>query len=138
MYHRALRSCRLVIPSVIMTATLSFGIGAPGQASAHWGVCFDDPVVWLNNGANVQMTTLVLADSSTLTHLSFTLHVPPGTSSTRIVNTSNVSPSFESVNVVRDSPSGYVADVVATTGDGIAYPYSRRADRRRDPRRERS
>ncbi|MGH2449610.1 MAG: hypothetical protein ACRDFS_13540 [Chloroflexota bacterium] len=111
---------RGAIAGLLVAGGLLAGFGAP-LASAHWGACVDDPIVWLSNGTKVQVSAVTQVDPSMVTNAVFTLHVPAGVSATQVVDTGNTA---ESVDVVADSGSGYQADAVVSTADGESYPVS--------------
>ncbi|HZS93739.1 MAG TPA: hypothetical protein VFA78_03010 [Chloroflexota bacterium] len=68
------------------------------------------------------MGTSVDQSAAAVTHVSFTLHVPPGLNATQIVHTPGVAGSFESVDVVPDSVSGYTVVANVSTASDSAEP----------------
>ena len=79
------RSRRLVLGASLLIAGLLAVTVAPGGAHAQWGTCYDDPVVFLDNGAIVFLGATFRGDSSSVSAINYVLNVPAGVSVTRVV-----------------------------------------------------
>ena len=79
------RSRRLVLGASLLLAGLLAVTVAPGGAHAQWGTCYDDPAVFLDNGATVFLGATFQGDSSSVSAINYVLHVPAGVSVTRVV-----------------------------------------------------
>jgi hypothetical protein len=112
---------RLIASSAALAVALT-AIAAPGQAFAHWGVCYNDPKVWLDDGFKVELGSSIQASPSLVQQITFTLHVPVGASVTQVVYTGPGGGAPEAVNVIADSQAGYLAVEVATSSDGSNRP----------------
>ncbi len=76
------RSRRLVLDASLLLAGLLAVTVAPGGAHAQWGTCYDDPAVFLDNGATVFLGATFQGDSSSVSAINYVLHVPAGVSVT--------------------------------------------------------
>ncbi len=79
------RSRRLVLGASLLLAGLLAVTVAPGGAHAQWGTCYDDPAVFLDNGATVFLGATFRGASSSVSAVNYVLHVPAGVSVTKVV-----------------------------------------------------
>jgi len=79
------RSQRIILSASLLIAGLLAVTVAPGGAHAQWGTCYDDPAVFLNNGAAVFLGATFRADSSSVSAINYVLHVPAGVRVTKVV-----------------------------------------------------
>ncbi len=70
--------------AAVVAGLLSMAI-APGGAHAQWGTCYDDPAVFLDNGATVFLGATFQGDSANVSAINYVLHVPAGVSVSRVV-----------------------------------------------------
>jgi len=85
MIHSVCRSRRSVCGAAALVGGLLSMAIAPGGAHAQWGTCYDDPAVFLDNGATVFLGATFQGDSSSVSAVNYVLHVPAGVSVTRVV-----------------------------------------------------
>ncbi|MDQ2743412.1 MAG: hypothetical protein M3Z66_14125 [Chloroflexota bacterium] len=78
------RSRRLVLGASLLLAGLLAVTVAPGGAHAQWGTCYDDPAVYLDNGTTVYLGAAYFGDSTVVTAVNYTLHIPVGVSVTGV------------------------------------------------------
>ena len=79
------RSRRLVLGASLLLAGLLAVTVAPGGAHAQWGTCYDDPAVFLDNGATVFLGATFQGDSSSVSAVNYVLNVPAGVKVTGVV-----------------------------------------------------
>ncbi len=78
------RSRRLVLGASLLVAGLLAVTVAPGGAHAQWGTCYDDPAVYLDNGTTVYLGAAFYGNSTAVTAVNYTLHIPIGVNVTRV------------------------------------------------------
>ena len=72
-------------------------------------------MVHLTNGTQVHLSAAIAADASDVSAVTYTVHVPSGTSLTRVVFTGGALAGKEAVNVISDLQSGaYVVDTTVS------------------------
>ncbi len=85
MIHSVCRSRRSVCGAAALVGGLLSMAIAPSVAHAQWGTCYDDPAVFLDNGATVFLGATFQGDSSSVSAVNYVLHVPAGVSVTGVV-----------------------------------------------------
>lgn len=90
----------------------------PERAAAQGGICRSDPVLYLSNGRSVQISTAVSDARSDVFGVAYGVHLPVGTSVTRIKYTGAVP---ESVTLYADEPSStYLTETTVSTGTAVS------------------
>ena len=120
--RRPLHAERLRLIAIICLIGLALWVPEAPPAAAAITVCRGDPIVWLSNGEIIQMTAQVAANAAEVHQVVYTLHVPRGTTVTRIVYDSGPLGKKERVVLVDDLlPKQYTTDtLVMTSRNGIA------------------
>jgi len=118
----ARRGRALLGASALSAGLLANGLVAPRHAAAY-GFCRSDPIVVLDNGAVLDLSTTINADVSAIKQIRYTLHAPAGTSVVRVISTDGPVDYKEKFNFQADgAPGAYGAetrvDLVKGGGDG--------------------
>jgi len=123
--------------AALFAGFLSMAI-APGGAHAQWGTCYDDPAVFLNNGATVFLGATFQGSSSSVSAVNYVLHVPVGVSVTRVAyfgpnksvetliwTADNQANTYDSATqVVAPNTTYATTAVMAIVGDGYSLNYA--------------
>ena len=102
---------------LVLAAVAGLSLLAPRESYASISLCRTDPVVWLNNGVNVDLTTSFQLQPSNVRSIQYALHIPSGTSVTQVVYTGGKLSQLESMTVY--------ADDTANTYDSSSVVYSK-------------
>lgn len=109
------RRQRAIILMIALFAIL--GIYAQTVSAAYRG-CRADPIVWLSNGAKIQMMVQAQSDASSIDRIVYTVHAPVGTAVERTVYTGGALADKEEVVFVADMPSGqYTIDTLVISAE---------------------
>jgi len=57
----------------------------PSQADAATAGCRGDPIIYLSNGAKIQIFVAVTVDAASVTSVTYNVHIPAGLTATKIV-----------------------------------------------------
>ena len=95
-------------------------VAIPNQTDAATTGCRGDPIIQLSNGMKIQLTIALNVDPASVTDVTYTVHVPVGTTATtiKIAQTAAtlILASKEHVTVIADQPAKqYRTSTVATT-----------------------
>lgn len=110
-----------VRPLVLMLMLAVVSLGTATQAFAGLRSCRVDPIVWLSNGEQVQVTAVIDEDASAVRRIVYTVHGPVGTTADRVVYTGGALKDKEIVYYVADQAAGQyrVVTEVETTNPGV-------------------
>lgn len=105
----------------ILALLLCLSLSAiPNQADAAMTGCRGDPIIQLSNGMKIQLMIGVNVDAASVTDVTYTVHIPVGTTATAIKLNQTAATlilvSKEHVTVIADLPANqYRTSTVATT-----------------------
>ena len=118
------RRFRLIVMICLIGGALWLPAAPPAAAAIV--ACRGDPIVWLSSGEVIQIIAEVAASAAEVRQVVYTIHVPLGTTMTRVVYDSGPIGRKESVALVDDLlPYHYATDtLVMTYRNGIAVTAS--------------
>lgn len=117
MEHRRMRTCRYRVAVCALGGAFALQFSTL-PAQAQWSVCRTDPKVWFQDGAKLDIATVIAADPAGISRISYTVHVPAGMAARQVVYTSGPNSVPETVQVLADATDGISVDVFASTFNG--------------------
>ncbi len=102
--------------AIALLVLLALSLLPTHPAFAGFVACRADPIVWLSNGQSIQITATINAAESDVSTIVYTVHVPVGTTITRVVYNGGGLGRKERVILVDDqAPNQYWTDTVVDT-----------------------
>lgn len=111
------RSVRRIFFALLLGLVL---LSLPSQSYAATSSCRGDPIIYLSNGAKIQLMISVNIDAASVTDVTYTVHIPAGVTVTSInmaqTATTTILASKEHINTIADlAAKQYKTSTVVTT-----------------------